>query len=350
MSQFLKDSKRWLPGALVSILIIAVILHFVDFREMGQAFRSANYVLLAIAFPLALVWMMVRAIVWRTLLRNRASYRDVLFTEGEGYLLNTFLPLRLGELGRAFLLSRKSDLQFMEIIPTIVIERAVDLAYSAGILLVSLPFVVGAEGAGKIGVIVGGVVIFGLIVLYLVARNRNWAMDLFRKLSQRWPVFQRVGGGFVEAFLEGLAVLTDGWLFARFLFWMTINWSISILSYYLLIRAFFPDAQMIWAFFGLGVAAFGNAIPSLPGAIGTFEGAFGGALALLTGDESTAFAAALAGRLYLYIGALFFGLIGLANEGQTLSGIYQQLKDFRAKGSADTDKQNTDSAAERITK
>ncbi len=72
----------------------------------------------------------------------------------------------------------------------------------------------------------------------------------------------------------------------------------------------------------------------LPGAIGTYEGAFGGALAMLTGDQSTAFAAALAGRLYLYIASLTIGFIGLASEGQTLSGIYQQLREFRAKDKA----------------
>jgi uncharacterized protein (TIRG00374 family) len=342
MSQFLKDAKRWLPGALVSILLIAGILYFVDFREMVEAIRSANYLILLLAMPLSFLWMAVRSIVWRTLLRNRASYRDVFLTIGEGYLLNNFLPFRLGEIGRAFLISRKSDpsidtgqrLQFMEVIPTIVIERAVDLAYSAAILLVSLPFVVGAEGAGQIGLIVGLVVLLGLVVLYLLARNRQWALDLFRKFSQRWPALQKVGGGFVEAFLEGLVVLTDGWLFARFLFWMTVNWTVAIVSYFMLILAFFPDAQLIWGFFGLGVAAFGNAIPSLPGAIGTFEGAFGGALTILSGDQSTALAAALAGRLYMYVSAITVGLIGLASEGQTLSGIYQQLKDFRAKGNA----------------
>jgi len=330
----MKDAKRWLPGALVSIVLIAGILYFVDFREMAEAFRSANYLVLALALLLSFVWMAVRAAVWRTLLRNRASYRDVLLTVGEGYLMNNFLPFRLGEFGRAFLLSRKSSMQFMEILPTIVIERAVDLAYSAAILLVSLPFVVGAEGAGQIGVIVGVVVLLGLVVLYLLARNRQWALDLFHRLSQRWPALQRIGGGFIEAFLEGLAVLTDGWLFARFLFWMTINWSVAIASYYLIMRAFFPEVQVIWSFFGLGVAAFGNAIPSLPGSIGTFEGAFGGALTILTGDQSTAFAAALAGRLYMYIGALTFGLIGLASEGRTLSGIYQQMKDFMARDKA----------------
>ncbi|MFZ5911663.1 MAG: lysylphosphatidylglycerol synthase transmembrane domain-containing protein [Chloroflexota bacterium] len=327
----MKDIKRWLPGALVSALLIAAILYFVDFRQMAEAIRSANYLILLAALPLSFVWLAVRAIVWRTLLRERASYKDVFLTLGEGYLLNNFLPFRLGEIGKAFLLSRKSSLQFMEIIPTIVIERAVDLAYSAAILLVSLPFVVGAEGAGQIGLIVGAIVLAGLFVLYLLARNREWALGLFHRLSQRWPALQRVGGGFVESFLEGLAVLTDGWLFARFLFWMTVNWGIAIFSYFLIVRAFFPDTQVIWGFFGLGVAAFGNAIPSLPGAIGTFEGAFGGALTILTGDQSTALAAALAGRLYNYFSTTIVGAIGMANEGQTLSGIYQQLREFRVK-------------------
>ena len=327
----MKDAKRWLPGALVSVLLIAGILYFVDFRQLAEAIRSANYPILLLAMSLSFVWMAVRGVVWRTLLGNRASYRDVFLTVGEGYLMNNFLPFRLGEIGRAFLLSRKSDLLFLEIIPTIVIERAVDLAYSATILLISLPFVAGAEGAGQIGVIVGSVVFIGLLALYLLARNRQWALGLFNKLSQRWPVLQRVGGSFIQAFLNGLVVLTDGWLFARFLFWMTVNWGVAILSYYLILLAFFPQTQVIWAFFGLGVAAFGNAIPSLPGAIGTFEGAFGGAITLLTGDQSTAFAAALAGRVYLYLASLTIGFIGLASEGQTLSGIYQQLKDFRAK-------------------
>ena len=327
----MKDAKRWLPGALVSVLLIGGILYFVDFRQMAEAFRSANYLILAFALTLSFVWMAVRGIVWRTLLRNRASYKDVFLTVGEGYLMNSFLPFRLGEIGRAFLISRKSSLQFVEVIPTIVIERAVDLAYSAMVLLISLPFVVGAEGAGQIGVIVAVLVALGLVALYLLARNRQWALDLFNKLSQRWPVLQRVGGGFIASFLEGLAVLTDGWLFARFLFWMTVNWAVAILSYYLMMIAFFPETQVIWAFFGLGVAAFGNAIPSLPGAIGTFEGAFAGALTLLTGDQSTSVAVALAGRVYLYISSLTVGFIGLASEGETLSGIYQQLKDFRAK-------------------
>ena len=327
----MKDIKRWLPGAIISILLIAAILYFVDLRAMLDAIRHANYGLLAIALTIGFLWMVVRAVVWRTLLRNRASYQAVFWTIGEGYLLNNFLPFRLGEIGRAFLLSRKSDLQFMEILPTIVIERVMDLGYSAIILLAALPFVVSAGGAERIGVIVGIIVLIGFVILYLLARYNQWALDLFHKLSARWPTLQRIGGNFLESFFMGLAVLKDGWLFIRFLFWMTVNWGVAIISYYLIIRAFFPQAQVVWGMFGLGAAAFGGAIPSLPGAVGTFEGAFGGAVTLLTGNESTALAVALTGRLYNYINSGVIGGIGLLREGQTLSGVYGQLKNFRSK-------------------
>ena len=328
----MKDAKRWLPGALISILLIAAILYFVDLSAMLDAIRNANYGLLAIALVIGFIWMAARAVVWRVLLRERASFKDVFFTVGEGYLLNNFLPFRLGEIGRAFLLSRKSDLQFMEILPTIVIERVMDLGYSAIILLAALPFVVGAEGAGQIGIVVGVIVLMGIILLYILARNNQWALDLFHKLSGRWPALQRAGGSFLESFFAGLSVLTDGWLFVRFLFWMTLNWGIAIISYYLIIRAFFPQAQVVWGMFGLGAAAFGGAVPSLPGAVGTFEGAFGGAITSLTGDPSTSLAVALTGRLYNYINSGVIGGIGLLREGQTLSGVYEQLKNFRTKG------------------
>ncbi len=327
----MKDAKRWLPGAMISVGLIAAILYFVDLGEMVHAIRTANYLMLGIALVIGFLWMGIRAQVWRTLLRNRASYMNVFWTVGEGYILNNFLPFRLGELGRAFLLSRKSDMKFMEILPTIVIERVMDLGYSAIILLAAIPFVVGAEGTEQIGVIVGVVVLLGFVLLYVLARSNQWALDIFRKLSARWTRLQKFGGSFLEAFFAGLSVLTDGWLFLRFIFWMTLNWAVAIVSYYFIIRAFFPETQVVWAMFGLGAVAFGGAIPALPGAVGTLEGAFGGALVLLTGNQSVSFAAALCVRFYNYITSGVIGGIGLMREGQTLSGIYEQLKNLRTR-------------------
>ena len=333
MKTFLQKSKRWLPGALISIALIAIILNAVDIRSTVTAIRDANYKLLIIAAFLSASWLMVRGIVWRTLLQNRSSYRDTFISLGEGYLMNNFLPFRLGELGRAFLLSRKTEMSFTEILPTIVVERIFDLIISAAILITAVPYVANAEGTEQIAYIIGGIVLLAIIVLYFVAHNQKWALNLFIKLTARMPKIQKLGSGLVESLLAGLSVFTEGWLFLRFILWMLFNWGISIVQFTLVVMAFFPQATVIWGMFGLGAAAFGNAVPSLPGAIGTLEAAIGGALNLLSGDMSTALAVALVVRLYNYFFTSIVGIYGLTTEGETLSGIYQQLMDFRKGGS-----------------
>jgi uncharacterized protein (TIRG00374 family) len=326
LRSFWRDTRRWLPGLIFSLAAIAAILYFVDLRRLAAAVRSADYRLLLAALAISVGWLAVRGLVWRTLLREQATYRDVFFTLSEGYLLNNFLPFRLGEVGRAFLLGRKADLGFMQVLPTIVIERVLDLAFSAAILLSAVPFVVGAAGAGRIALILGGLVVLGLIGLYLLALNREWGLRLFDRLSSRWPALQVRGGSFLASLFTGLAVLTDGWLFMRALFWMALNWAIAILQFYLTVRAFFPQVQPAWATFGLGAVALGGAIPSLPGAVGTYEGALAGALTLVSGDQATSLAVALTAHLFNYLVTGVLGIYALSTEGETLMGVYHQLR------------------------
>jgi uncharacterized protein (TIRG00374 family) len=326
MSNFWKSAKRWLPGVVISLVAIIFIIYKFDLRSLVKAIRSANYWILLLCLGISVVWLAVRALAWRTLLRGKASYRDVFLTLSEGYLLNNFLPFRLGELGRAFLLGRKANLGFMEVLSTIIIERTLDVAFSAAILLSAVPFVVGAAGAGKIAALMGVLVLAGLLTLFVLARNREWAMHRFERLSARWPAFQARGRGFISSFLTGLEGLTNGGLFIRVLFWMIIDWAIAILQFYLLLVAFFPHPQPVWALFGLGAAAFGNAVPSLPGGIGTYDAALAGALTIVSGDPTTSLAATLVAHIFNYIITGIIGAYALATEGETLMGVYHQLR------------------------
>ena len=214
MSRFLKDAKRWIPGALISILIIVAILYFVNLPKMFAAIRSADYRFIAVAAVLVFGWLYVRAIVWRTLLRERALYWDVFHSLNIGYLLNAILPFRLGELGRAYSLSLKTNMSFVEILPTIVIERSVDLAITAALFLSSLPFVVGVKGADRIAIVLGVIVLAGLLFLYILARNDQWALDTFHKISARWPSVQRFGGNILEI-VPHRSWRADRWLALR---------------------------------------------------------------------------------------------------------------------------------------
>jgi uncharacterized membrane protein YbhN (UPF0104 family) len=134
----------------------------------------------------------------------------------------------------------------------------------------------------------------------------------------------------LDSLFSGLAILTDGWLFLRVLLWMVLNWAFAIFQFYILILAFFPQATPLWSLFGLGAVAFGNAIPSLPGAVGTYEGALSGAIFLLSADQSTALAVALTAHLMGYLSTGIIGLYALSTEGETLMGVYRQLRKKQA--------------------
>ena len=91
----------------------------------------------------------------------------------QGYLLNNLLPLRLGELGRAFLLGRKINVSMFHVLSTIVIERVIDLAMAAALTILVLPRVVAMDWVKPVAYSTMTVVVIGLLSLALMARFRT---------------------------------------------------------------------------------------------------------------------------------------------------------------------------------
>ncbi len=314
------DWRRMLPGLLVSLLALAALFYLVDIRKLALALRLADYRLCAGIHPDHAGLAGGASLCLAHAAARRASVGTAFFTLNEGYLLNNLLPFRLGEVGRAFLLSRKTGLGFWQVISSIVIERILDLAVAVGLLFATLPFVVGAAWAGQAAVSVGAAVLIGLGGLYLLARNREWAMRLYERLSARLPVLRRLGSGAVGAFFDGLAVLTDGRRFLRAAGFMLLNWGLGIGQYYAHGAGLLPQAQLLWGAFTLGVAALGVAAPSSPGSVGVFEAAVVAALALFGQDASVALALAFVLHLVQIVVTGLLGAYALARDGESLAG------------------------------
>lgn len=320
------DWRRVLPGIIVSLVSLIIVFYFADLEKVRQALLLADTRLIVLAGGLMLSWLFVRGLLWRALLKNAASYRDVFWTINEGYLINNFLPFRLGEVARAFLLSKKSELSFWEILSTIFIERIMDITYAVGSFLLLLPFVVGARGQGAYAVLMGGVMLLVFLILFLLARNRQWALEVNQKLGQRLPLIRRLTDRVVPSILDGLAILTDGRLFLWALIWASLDWAIAILQYHALVRAYVPQAPLLWGSFTLMVAALGIAAPSSPGGVGVFEAAIVGALALFGVDSSVALAAAITAHLLQYLVTGVLGIYALVQDGESLTGLYRRIR------------------------
>jgi len=306
----------------------------IDLRKFGQALLQADLRFFLAGILSALLFLLVRGFVWRTLLRNKASYYDAFITINEGYLLNNILPFRLGEIGRAFLIGRKAHLDFWQAIPSILIERALDLAIAVGLFLSTLPFVIGVAWAKQAAITTGVVVLIGLGMIYLMAKNRQKVLGWVDRLGQRLPLVNKLAGQRAVAFFDGLGIITDGKLFLRALGWQALNWSVSILEYYLFLHAFFPHPNLLWAVFALGVGALGIAAPSSPGAIGVFEAVLVGALVAFGLDASPATALALSMHITNYLITGLIGGFGLYKDGESLSSLYNRLGKIKSQGEA----------------
>jgi len=334
-----RDWRRVIPGFVISAISILVIVLSVDLPQVAAALRLADYRLIGLGILITLAWLLVRGVLWRTLLEGKAPLSTVFLTLNEGYLLNNVLPFRLGELGRAFLLSRKAGLDFWRVLSSILIERTLDIAFAVGLLLATLPFVVGASWARQAALGAGGLILGAFAVMYLLGSNRERALAFIARLSVRWPSGARLLGNAVPAFLSGLVVLTDGRRFITAIVLMLVDWGIGVTQYTVIMQAFIPGAKLLWPAFTLGVAALGVAAPSTPGALGVFELAILGALQVFDLNPSVSLAYAVVLHIEQYLVTAVIGVYALSRDGESLLRLYQRVRDLRKAATLPSDRQ-----------
>jgi hypothetical protein len=321
-----KDLSRMLPGLLVSLLALAAVFYFADLEAVGEALRLVDYRALVLVVALFLGTMMALGVAWRTILQEKVTWRKAFLTLNEGYLLNNVLPFRLGEFGRAFLLRSTANLSFWEVLSTIVVERVFDVALMTALLLGSLPFVIGLDWARQAAIGAGIIVVVGFAALFVLARNRQWTLNTFARLTARWPKLADFGKEKLNFFLDGLATLGSAGRFGKVLVWMLVTWAFNVSWYFVLLRAFFPQADILWALFLVGVSSLGVAVPSSPAYVGVLEAAIVGALSLFSIDASSALAYALMAHGIYFVITVAIGAFALAQDGASLVDLYRQIR------------------------
>lgn len=321
-----QDWRRLLPGLLVSAAALGIVLYLAKPGRMIAALRQANFPLVVGGGLITLVWLLVRGMAWRTLLQDKVSLSQTFFTLNEGYLLNNFLPLRLGEVSRAYLLGQKSGLGFWRVLSSILLERGLDVLLTVAMLLGALPFVAGVTSARGAALGVGGVMLAAMAALFLVAHYPDRFLRLYERLTSRAGFLARLGHQVLPKFTSGLQVLTEPRRFLLAGGWFLLNLAVAIAQYYVIMLAFFPHARPLWAIFCLAVAALGLALPSSPGGIGVFEGAVMGALAVFKLDPGTALAYAFTLHFWNFAITGLLGSYALAREGESILHLYDRVR------------------------
>lgn len=265
---------RLFLGLGISVLCLVLAFRGVHFDQVGAALRAASYVWLVPATALIVASLMLRAVRWQVLFypTKGLRYRSVFGSMNAGYLVNTILPARLGEVVRAVMLSRLEGVRTAHALSTVVVERVLDMLTTIAVLGLLIPFVPLPDGSTIPLLVATGLAVIGLLVIIVAGANPGWAHAITRLVSARLP--QRYADrvhGILDSFLEGFAVLSAPRVAARLVLYSVAIWLIIALAMYCVLFAFHLRLTPAAPMFVLALVSLSFIVPSSPGHVGVFQ-------------------------------------------------------------------------------
>lgn len=310
-----------------SSVVVAALLLFLAFRnvplaELRAALARFDARWLIPALAISLTLQVFRAWRWQLEIRplQRVGLGRLWVITSVGYMAINLLPIRIGEFVRPWLLARRSNLTFSNVVGSIVIEKTMDsiaIVFYILLGLLSTRDLPAWVRRGAVFPAAGALLLAGLVGLVW------WKGEPFvDRIVRHAP--QRFGGRLkrvLSALIEGMSILPNRRLLAAVFLVSLALWLMPVLSSYVIIRAFdfhvpFGAALIVFIFIGLG-----SALPHAPGMVGTFQYACVLALGLFGVDRAEALAYGLVLNAIQLVTLVGQGLVALPLAGVGLADL-----------------------------
>lgn len=307
-------------GFAISAFLLWWLFKDQDFAEIWAQIRQADMAAFTLAVFIATSAYFVRAVRWGVLLhpvRQGTTLYHRWATTLIGFMANNLLPARIGEVVRAYAMSRVETAPISGVLGTLVVARFLDAVAVFGLMAIaalhpSFPTAgtIGGTSVASLARIVGIVLLSGIVGVALLLR---WPQVPLRVIA----TVARVAGEqrakritwIASSFIDGLSVLRNPTLLGKALFWSLLHWTYYGLSFLFAMRAFGIDEGYGAALVVQGLVAIGVAVPSAPGFFGTWHGAAQVALVGTYGvAETNALAFATAFHLGGFVPVTLLGL------------------------------------------
>jgi uncharacterized protein (TIRG00374 family) len=275
-------SWRVALGLIISAGFLAYAFRGQDYGRIRDALRQANYAYMAPALACYLTGVCIRAFRWKVLLRLliEVPTRQVVPINAVGFMANNVLPLRTGELVRAYVVSQRFGVKKTAALATIAVERLFDGLTMLGFILAAATVVSLTSELQHIAIFAFLLFVGALIGLFVLTLGGNLRDRLLQVVvgPLPTPLADRVER-MAESMLSGLGVLrrkTDITLVAGS---SVLAWSLEAGTYFWVARAFGSDLTAVLGvpetLLTTGIANLATLIPSGPGYVGTFENGIG---------------------------------------------------------------------------
>ena len=324
--------RRSLPaliGIAVSVGLLAWALRDVSLKDVLRHLTAAHAGPLLIAVVLATLTFPLRLVRWRLLLRDERGEpyppAPLWHAIALGFMANNLLPLRAGELIRAYTAARLAPARFTTVISSVAVERIFDALTVVALLTYALfsselpsSVTVAGTSIAQLARVAGVMGLAALLGAITVVAAPLAAERMVRRLFPHAHVADRVVD-LIEGIRQGLAVLRSPARVAGVVFWSLVLWLVNALAFYVGFDAFGIPVSYTAALLLQGLLVFGISIPSTPGFFGPFEAVIVAVLALYGIPSSLAFSYAIGFHITTFIPITLLGLWSMARTPGGLS-------------------------------
>jgi glycosyltransferase 2 family protein len=315
---------RFWVGLIISAIFLYFAFHKVDLHQVLIAFKAVRVWYLVLALVIYFLGLWVRAYRWKLLINpvkqipNTRLFPILII----GYMANNILPLRMGDIYRAYLLGKKEKISKSASLATIVVERLFDGISMLIFLVIGLLALQSLFSNWERTVLLfSSIILLGmLVVLLLIIWFRSFAEPIIHWFTKWFPArFAAKLQRWSSAFLDGLAVLKSGPLILSVLFYSILSWIIEAVMYYLIAISISMNLPSYAAPIILAVSNLGMMIPSSPGAVGTFEFFAANSATLFTGNPAVSLSYAILVHVIWVVPLTILGLVYMMKENVSFS-------------------------------
>ena len=324
-------------GLIIGIVLIILWLHYIDLDELVVRMREVNTRLVFWATISYLAAYFIRSVRWNILLKKQISipiWKTYLYSMG-GNWVNYLIPIRAGELVKAWFVKHNHGSSITSVLPSIFIDKTFDtLGIFFVLLMIPLLKVKFSQGLIILLILLGLVFAISLAVLLFSVWQKDKVVKFLQVLFSWLPgKLKTKVNNYISIFVQGLNIFEHHWTRLLNSFLLTaLGIFLDGLYFYLLFLAFGVNYPFLKVLFGYTLINLSYAIPQPPAQLGSNEWMmiiiFSVGFALTREDASAimAFAHMLTAILIGVIGLVSIALSGRQVLKAVLSGekIYEQ--------------------------
>lgn len=303
--------------SVVGIVISAVLLFFslkgVQGEEIWLTLKRVDPILLLVPLLFIFCAVTICSFRWSRVAGNGTRVRETFVSLLIGLFVNNVLPVRIGELARGYVLSKKRNLSFTYAFSTVLLDRFFDLT---GLLLLTFLFFpsqsLPPHVSHAIRLLVGLLIVcIGLIIVlsqerianHISSRLVRLETSFLRKFAQRVLEIQenlkRIGSPLTILFLIALSFCT----------WFSMAVALFYVTRALGVNVPFACIPFVCAMLNMGLT-----IPSSPGYVGVYQYLLVYLLSIFGVPKAEGFTVSLLYHASWYVPYTVLGFVFLVTE------------------------------------